>query len=169
MDLQGKTAIVTGGSRGIGRAVCLELASRGAQVAVNFHNREKAAQEVVRTIGNNALAIQGDVSNRAAVQAMMARIEAELGAPRHPRQQCRALVSRSLARLRRGAVRPDVANKRQGCTLLLRGGGPRDDPARLGPDREPVVERSDWHVHSRNHDVRRNQGSGTNAYKETGV
>ena len=81
MDLQGKTAIITGGSRGIGRAVCLELASRGAKVAVNFRSRDDAAQEVVRTIGKAAVAIQGDVSDRVAVQAMVARTEAELGAP----------------------------------------------------------------------------------------
>ena len=81
MDLQGKTAIVTGGSRGIGRAVCLELASRGARVAVNFRSDHDAAQEVTRGIGTNALAIQADVSDRAAVKAMVARTEAELGAP----------------------------------------------------------------------------------------
>ena len=57
MDLQGRTAIVTGGSRGIGRAVCLELASRGAKVAVNFRSNHCAAQEVAEGIGTNAVAI----------------------------------------------------------------------------------------------------------------
>ncbi len=64
-DLSGKVAIVTGASRGIGRAIALELARRGAAVVVNYHTNEAAAQEVVAEIeraGGRALAVQADVS-----------------------------------------------------------------------------------------------------------
>ncbi|MGQ9568934.1 MAG: 3-oxoacyl-[acyl-carrier-protein] reductase [Anaerolineae bacterium] len=64
-DLSGKVAIVTGASRGIGRAIALELARRGATVVVNYHTNEAAAQEVVAEIeraGGRALAIRADVS-----------------------------------------------------------------------------------------------------------
>jgi 3-oxoacyl-[acyl-carrier protein] reductase len=47
MELEGKTAVVTGGSRGIGRAVCVRLASMGAMVYINFVSRSDAAEEVL--------------------------------------------------------------------------------------------------------------------------
>lgn len=63
--LQDKVAIVTGGSRGIGRAIALELAKRGATVVVNYQKSADAANEVVaaiQTAGGQALAVQADVS-----------------------------------------------------------------------------------------------------------
>ena len=83
-DLRGKTALVTGGSRGIGRAICLELAGRGAAVAVNYRSRAAAAEETAsaaREFGTSALAFQADVSRRADVAAMVKRVVAELGPP----------------------------------------------------------------------------------------
>lgn len=83
-ELAGKTAIVTGGSRGIGRAICLELAGRGAKVAVNFRRQSEAADGVVRAIaddGGSALAVQADVSVRSEVTDMAARVARELGGP----------------------------------------------------------------------------------------
>jgi 3-oxoacyl-[acyl-carrier protein] reductase len=65
LALEGRTAIVTGASRGIGRAIALELASRGAAVVVNYLSSGAAAEEVVKTItsnGGQAQAFQGDVS-----------------------------------------------------------------------------------------------------------
>jgi 3-oxoacyl-[acyl-carrier protein] reductase len=65
-DLEGKVALVTGGSRGIGRAICLELGSRGAKVAVNFNSNAVLADEVVAEIvasGGEATAFGGDISD----------------------------------------------------------------------------------------------------------
>ena len=64
-DLEGKVALVTGGSRGIGRSICLKLAARGASVIVNYLRSEEAANETVDAIkasGGEALALQADVS-----------------------------------------------------------------------------------------------------------
>ena len=66
MDLTGKTAIVTGGSRGIGRAICLELARLGANVVFSFAGNAAAAEETVKLVeetGVSARAIQGDVTS----------------------------------------------------------------------------------------------------------
>jgi 3-oxoacyl-[acyl-carrier protein] reductase len=67
-DLTGKVALVTGGSRGIGRAISLALAAQGAHVAVNYVSHRDAADEVVTSIagcGGQAVAIAGDVSKSA--------------------------------------------------------------------------------------------------------
>jgi 3-oxoacyl-[acyl-carrier protein] reductase len=72
--LQGKVALVTGASRGIGRAIALELARQGAKVAVNYAGSEAKANEVVEEIknmGGEAFAIQADVSNAKAVDQMV--------------------------------------------------------------------------------------------------
>jgi len=66
LSLQNKVAVVTGGSRGIGRAVAVELAARGAAVIVNYNSSPDAANEVVKKIeeaGGKAVAFQADVSN----------------------------------------------------------------------------------------------------------
>jgi 3-oxoacyl-[acyl-carrier protein] reductase len=66
IDLTGKIALVTGGSRGIGRGIAEKLASRGADVVVNYHSNAEFAAEVVETIerqGRTAIAIQADVRN----------------------------------------------------------------------------------------------------------
>jgi len=82
MTLSGQIALVTGGSRGIGRAIALELAEKGAKVAVNFMGSRDKAQEVVDKIvkaGGEALAVQADVSSSGAVTEMFKVIEKELG------------------------------------------------------------------------------------------
>ncbi len=74
MNFEGKTALVTGGSRGLGRAVCLELAKGGASVVLCYAGNEAAAQETVREIealGAKALAIRCDVSDAAQVDALV--------------------------------------------------------------------------------------------------
>jgi len=75
MDLAGKVALVTGASRGIGRAVALRLANVGAKVLVNYVANEAAANEVVDAIaqaGSEAKAVQADVRNEAEVKALVA-------------------------------------------------------------------------------------------------
>jgi enoyl-[acyl-carrier protein] reductase III len=74
IDLNGKVALVTGASRGIGRACAESLAACGASVVVNFLNSAEAAKDVVNAIqncGGRAIAIRADVSERDDVQAMM--------------------------------------------------------------------------------------------------
>ncbi|MGE5597503.1 MAG: 3-oxoacyl-[acyl-carrier-protein] reductase [Hyphomicrobiales bacterium] len=73
-NLEGKAALVTGGSRGIGRAICVALAEAGAKVAVNYQSNAAAAGQVVEEIksaGGEAFAIQGDVSNPDAANAIV--------------------------------------------------------------------------------------------------
>ena len=78
--LLGKTALVTGGSRGIGRAVALRLASDGACVAVNYRNDKAAADAVVAEIeaaGGKAFVLCADISSLAAIEAMFAAFDAK--------------------------------------------------------------------------------------------
>jgi 3-oxoacyl-[acyl-carrier protein] reductase len=82
MKLDGKTALVTGGSRGIGRAIALKLAKEGANVAVNYAGSEALANEVVEEIkqlGKDAIAIQCDVSNGDSVAEMIKETIAHFG------------------------------------------------------------------------------------------
>ena len=79
MKLRGQTAIVTGASRGIGRAIALELASHGANVVVNYRSNREQAEAVVRQIldeGGLAYAQAADVSKREEVRAMVAEVQA---------------------------------------------------------------------------------------------
>ena len=82
MLLDGKTALVTGASRGIGRAVALRLAEEGARVAINYAGNVKAAEEVKASIeaaGGTAILCQADIADSAAVEAMVAAVVKEFG------------------------------------------------------------------------------------------
>ncbi|ADU30792.1 3-oxoacyl-[acyl-carrier-protein] reductase [Evansella cellulosilytica] len=80
--MKGQNAIVTGGSRGIGKAICIELAKQGANVVVNFSGNKEKAEEVAeecKSYGVNAIAIQANVADADSVQAMVKSAIEELG------------------------------------------------------------------------------------------
>ena len=82
MNFAGKTAVVTGGSRGIGRAICEELARGGANVVLCYAGREEAARETVaacEALGAKALAVQCNVADEVQVKALMDAAVKEFG------------------------------------------------------------------------------------------
>ena len=82
MSMEGNVALVTGGSRGIGRAICLELARRGAAVAVNYAGSGAAAEETValcRQLGVEAEAFRADVSDPDACDGLVAAVKERFG------------------------------------------------------------------------------------------
>ena len=81
-EFEGRTAIVTGGSRGIGRAIVKELAGRGANVAFSFSKNKELADQLAAEIeaaGRRALAFQADVTDAAAAEKMVRSVKSELG------------------------------------------------------------------------------------------
>ena len=81
-DLKGKVAIVTGASRGIGRHIALQLAERGADVAINFRTRQSEADQVIKEIeafGVRALAIQADLAQMPAARNLVRQVYDQWG------------------------------------------------------------------------------------------
>lgn len=82
MSFQGKKALITGGSRGIGRGIALKLAEGGAQVAVHYFRNKEAAQatlEKVRSLGSNGFLVQADVCKPDEVRRLFQQVRAEFG------------------------------------------------------------------------------------------
>lgn len=80
--LEGETALITGGSRGIGRAIAERLANDGATVVINYARNERLAHEVVKAIaakGGKAIAIQADVSKPSEVRRLFSEAEKAIG------------------------------------------------------------------------------------------
>lgn len=79
---QGRVALITGSSRGIGRAIALELAGRGADIVVNYLRKKSAAEEVVAEVvarGRRAIAVRANVGDVADIEAMFDRVRSEFG------------------------------------------------------------------------------------------
>ncbi len=82
MSFDGKHALITGGSRGIGRGIALKLAEKGARVAINYFENEAAAQDTlarVRERGSDGFVIQADVSRPEDINRMFGRVQEEFG------------------------------------------------------------------------------------------
>jgi enoyl-[acyl-carrier protein] reductase III len=82
MSFQGKKALITGGSRGIGRGIALKLAAGGAQVAIHYYQNEEAAQatlEKVRALGSDGFLVQADVCRTEEVLHLFQKVRAEFG------------------------------------------------------------------------------------------
>src|SRR4029453_7816458 len=82
MTLEGKHALVTGSSRGIGRGIALKLAERGARVAVHYYQNEAAARTTlagVRECGSDGFVVQGDVCHPDEISRIFSEVEKEFG------------------------------------------------------------------------------------------
>jgi enoyl-[acyl-carrier protein] reductase III len=82
MSFQGKKALITGGSRGIGRGIALKLAAGGAQVAVHYYRNKEAAQatlEKLRALGSNGFLVQADVCRPEEVLRIFQQVRSEFG------------------------------------------------------------------------------------------
>ena len=82
MSLSGKHALITGGSRGIGRGIALKLAEDGARVAVHYYQNERAARdtlEQIRKRGSDGLVVQADVTKPEQILSMVRKVKAEFG------------------------------------------------------------------------------------------
>ncbi|GGZ23557.1 oxidoreductase [Echinicola pacifica] len=82
MKLKGKVAVVTGGARDIGRAVCVKLATEGAKVVVNYYESEgdsKATLEAIKAVGGEAIAVYGDMTKLEDIDNMVAKTKEAFG------------------------------------------------------------------------------------------
>ena len=83
MFLDGKYALITGSSRGIGRGIALKLAASHVKVAVHYYQNEEAAKDTlaeIRKLGSDGFVVQGDVSQPEQIEALFRRVKTEFGA-----------------------------------------------------------------------------------------
>ena len=82
MSLKGKHALITGGSRGIGRAIALKLAESGVKIGVHYYRNEDAAKDTLAKVqkhGSNGFLVQADVNQAEEIRQMMDRVKREFG------------------------------------------------------------------------------------------
>ena len=147
MKLEGKIALITGASRGIGRGIAMELAREGAHIAVNYRHNAAAADATVHAIeelGSSAAAFKADVSEWAAVERMAGAVLAPLRTHRYRRRQLG----------HRRARRPGLESRRRSLAQ-----GDQRQPARrllhLPRHRRPSRRTPQRHGHSHFVDRRR--------------
>jgi enoyl-[acyl-carrier protein] reductase III len=132
--LHGRVALITGSSRGIGRAIALELATRGADIVVNYLRKQSAAEEVVDEIlarGRRALAVKANVGDAAEIEAMFDQVRSEFG-------RCDILVGNAAS----GVIRPitQVEDKHWDWTLDINA----RSILRCARQAAPLMEDQDW-------------------------
>lgn len=82
MKFKGKVAVVTGGARDIGKAICVKLAQEGAKVVVNYHNSVKDSEDTlaaIKAVGGEAIAVKADVTKSEDIQNLVAQTKAAFG------------------------------------------------------------------------------------------
>src|SRR5690349_10326173 len=82
MSLQGKTALITGSSRGIGRGIALKLAEHGVKTAIHYYTQEEAARETLASVkerGSDGFVAQADVTRPEEIRQLFDRVEREFG------------------------------------------------------------------------------------------
>ena len=137
-DLTGKVAIVTGGNGGIGLGMARGLAQAGAAIAVVGRNEAKSAAAVaeLKQAGATAIAVTADVTDKAAVAAMVGRVTGEFGRHRHPRQQCRHQHPQAAAGARHRRVDQRDGHQPDQRLPVLAGRPPRDEGGRRRQDHQ---------------------------------
>nr|WP_280790476.1 SDR family NAD(P)-dependent oxidoreductase [Mesorhizobium sp. LNHC220B00] len=124
-SLQGKTAIVTGSSRGIGRAIAEGLAADGAAVVVNYVGNAKAADDVVAAIvskGGKAIAIRADISNVSDIRRLFDEAESQFGDLNIVVANVGVAVIKPLVEASEARLRPCLRHQRQRHFLYASGG-----------------------------------------------
>ena len=81
MEIRDQIVLITGGARGVGAAAARAFAGQGARVALNWRSSGERAEALAAELGERAFAVQADVTDRAAVDAMVAKVEAHFGGP----------------------------------------------------------------------------------------
>ncbi|RED96590.1 SDR family NAD(P)-dependent oxidoreductase [Marinoscillum furvescens] len=82
MKFKGKVAVVTGGARDIGKAICVKLAKEGAKVVVNYHNSEKDSEDTlaaIKAVGGEGIAVKADVSSQSDIDNLVAKTKEAFG------------------------------------------------------------------------------------------
>lgn len=81
MEIRDQIVLITGGARGVGAAAARAFAGQGARVAINWRNSGEQAEALAAELGERALAVQADVTDRAGVDAMTAKVQVHFGGP----------------------------------------------------------------------------------------